>query len=111
VPAYNVCVVPELYSKLPRSMATWAFIFLWLGCLSIAAILFFSILAGKHLIANDTVEGLAMAVGLTIAPLCVITAIVLAAWHLVRKWTGTEQPSIKLGLAEERRSAGEPQDD
>lgn len=109
--AYNHCVGLEPRFYIPRSLATWAFAFLWLGCFLIGSLFFLDPMAHLHIIDVDTAEGLGMGIGLTLAPLCFVISALLAAWHLVRKWTGTEQPSIKLGLAEERRSAGEQQDD
>jgi hypothetical protein len=53
-----------------------------------------------HLVDNDTAVGVGMAVGLVIAPLCFVIAIVLGAWHRWRKWTGADQESISLGFAE-----------
>jgi hypothetical protein len=81
--------------------ATWAFVFLYLGCASIGGIFLVGPLAYLHFIDNDTGEGLGMALGLTIAPAFIMISIILGAWHLWRKWTGADQPSVGLNLDED----------
>jgi TRAP-type C4-dicarboxylate transport system permease small subunit len=87
-----------LLKKTPRSLASWAFVFLWLGCASIALVFLLGPLAQLRLIDNDTVDGLAMGVGLGIAPLCFIIAAALGLWQRWRIWTGADQPAIGLNL-------------
>jgi len=62
--------------KIPRSSATWALIFLWLGW----APLFFLVplaVPFPHLVGNDEAAGLGMAIAFGTGPICTLVSIAL----------------------------------
>jgi hypothetical protein len=90
--------------RIPQSVGTWALIFFALALSSLAALFVLIPLLGILFPSpnNDFIaEGWGMAIGLVIAPSCLMISIALGLWRLWRKWTGAGTPAIGLNLNEE----------